>query len=123
MRSVLPAVFTSTEEADRLEAEQAKLERVKWCGILHPETGTSIVYNQMHIIFLMYMMAVLPVRTAFQITPGVSDWDFWADVVVDTSIGIDIILNFRCAKGVCPLSIRPPAVAADVLRLARSYVA
>ena len=103
--------------------ERAKQQREKWCGILHPETGISIFYNQMHILFLLYMLAFLPVRTAFQITPQPDDWAFWADLFIDLAIVLDIVLNFRCAKGVCPLSIRPPAVAADVLRLARSYVA
>lgn len=93
---VLP-VFTSTAEANRLELEQDQQDREKCCGILHPETSVSIVYNQLQILCLLYMLAFLPVRTAFQITPSVDDWTFWVDLVIDSAIAIDIVLNFRCA--------------------------
>ena len=87
-------VFSSTEEANRLELERQRGEREKWCGILHPETGVSTFYNQMHIIFLLYVMISLPVRTAFQITPTVDDWAFWVDLFIDAAIVLDIVLNF-----------------------------
>ena len=90
-------MFTSTEEADRLEMEREMRDREKWCGILHPDTGVSIFYNQMHICFLLYMLAFLPVRTAFQLTPTAADWSFWADLGIDLAIALDIVLNFRCA--------------------------
>jgi hypothetical protein len=61
---VLP-VFTSTEEADRLELEEHERVRKKWCGLLHPETTVSICYNQLHMVGILYMLIMLPVRTAF----------------------------------------------------------
>jgi hypothetical protein len=88
-------VFSSTEEADRLEHEQDQKNREMWFGILHPDTGVSIFYNQVHIFFLLYMLAFLPVRTAFQISPGTDEWAFWADLVIDIAIMFDIFLNFR----------------------------
>lgn len=39
-------VFNSTEEADRKEMEEDLNNRKKWGGILHPETTTSVLYNQ-----------------------------------------------------------------------------
>ena len=89
------SVFASTEEADRLEHEQDQKNREMWFGILHPDTGVSIFYNQVHIFFLLYMLAFLPVRTAFQISPGTDEWAFWADLVIDIAIMFDIFLNFR----------------------------
>jgi hypothetical protein len=41
------------------------------------------------------MLAFLPVRTAFQISPGTDEWAFWADLVIDIAIMFDIFLNFR----------------------------
>lgn len=64
VRLVLP-VFTSTEEADRLELEEHERVRKKWCGLLHPETTVSICYNQLHMVGILYMLITLPVRTAF----------------------------------------------------------
>ena len=87
-------VFSSTEEANRLELERQRGEREKWCGILHPETGVSIFYNQMHIFLLIYTLVFLPVRTAFQITPTADDWAFWTDLGIDVAIVLDIVLNF-----------------------------
>lgn len=77
--------------------ERAKQQREKCCGVLHPETNVSIFYNQVHILFLLYMLAFLPVRTAFQITPTPDDWAFWVDLFIDLAIVLDIVLNFRCA--------------------------
>ena len=45
-------VFASTEEADRLEEEQELRRRTEWCGLLHPETTASVLYNQTFIFFL-----------------------------------------------------------------------
>lgn len=94
---MVPPVFSSTEEANRVELERQQEERNRCCGILHPETGISLFYNQMHIVFLLYLMAFLPVRTAFEITPQPDDWAFWADLFIDLAIAVDIVLNFRCA--------------------------
>jgi CRP-like cAMP-binding protein len=88
-------VFSSTEEADRKEMEEDLKNRQKWGGILHPETTTSVLYNQMHVVFLLYMAYVLPVRTAFQMDPQPGSNDFAIDVFIDALICIDIFLNFH----------------------------
>ena len=33
------------------------------CGLLHPETPVSQVYNQIQMLFLVYLLIVLPYRT------------------------------------------------------------
>ncbi len=52
----------------------------------------------MHVCFLLYMLAILPVRTAFGINPSPGSNEFIVDVVIDILIFIDIILNFRCVQ-------------------------
>lgn len=49
----------------------------------------------MHVSFLLYMLAVLPVRTAFQIVPQPGTVGFTVDVCIDILIAIDIALNFK----------------------------
>jgi hypothetical protein len=88
-------IFSSTEEADRKEMEAELRHRRKWGGLLHPETTSSVVYNQMHVIFLLYMAYVLPIRTAFMIDPPVGSAEFVIDVVIDLAICVDIFLNFH----------------------------
>ena len=88
-------VFSSTEEADRKEMEADLRNRRKWGGLLHPETTASVVYNQVHVVFLLYMAYVLPVRTAFMIDPPIGSAEFVLDVVIDLAICVDIFLNFH----------------------------
>ena len=88
-------VFSSTEEADRREMEAELNNRRKWGGLLHPETTTSVIYNQMHVLCLLYMAYVLPVRTAFMIDPPAGSAEFIIDVLIDLFICIDIFLNFH----------------------------
>ena len=52
----------------------------------------------MHVCFLLYMLAVLPVRTAFGMDPRPGSTEFAIDVVMDIIIFFDIILNFRCVR-------------------------
>lgn len=82
-------IFASSEQADMLEAQTDQRNREKWGGILHPESTVSVVYNQMHVGFLLYMLAVLPVRTAFEIVPQPGDTEFTVDVVIDVLIFLD----------------------------------
>ena len=49
----------------------------------------------MHVFFLLYMLIVLPTRTAFGMDPSPGSTEFLIDVVMDCLIFIDIILNFR----------------------------
>ena len=49
----------------------------------------------MHVCFLLYMLIVLPTRTAFGMDPSPGSTEFLIDVVMDSLIFIDIILNFR----------------------------
>ena len=50
----------------------------------------------MHVCFLLYMLVVLPTRTAFGMDPSPGSTEFIIDVIMDTLIFLDIILNFRC---------------------------
>ena len=86
--------FKCTADADRLEREQELRDEQKWFGLLHPKTTNTAIYNQVHLFFLVYMLALLPVRAAFDITPSVDDVDFWLDIVMDLLICVDIFLNF-----------------------------
>ena len=88
-------VFNSTEEADRKEMEEDLRNRRKWGGILHPETTISIVYNQIHVVCLLYMGYRLPVRTAFMFDPAPGSTEFLIDVSIDLFICLDIFLNFH----------------------------
>eukprot|EP01044_Picomonas_judraskeda_P015276 COSAG03_NODE_2535_length_2664_cov_7.655750_1_plen_222_part_00 len=88
-------VFASSEQADKLEAETEQRNREKWGGILHPETTMTVLYNQMHVGFLLYMLAMLPVRTAFNMVPKPGETVFFVDIAIDALIAFDILLNFN----------------------------
>ena len=49
----------------------------------------------MHVFFLLYMLVVLPVRTAFKIDPSPGTTEFLVDLVIDLIICVDICLNFK----------------------------
>jgi hypothetical protein len=61
-------------EANRHQERLDEEQRTKWFGLLHPDTGTTSLYNQLHMLFLMYMLAVLPVRAAFGLVPVSFPW-------------------------------------------------
>lgn len=88
-------IFASNEQADKVKAQTDALNKKKWGGILHPETTVSVAYNQMHFFFLLYLLAMLPVRTAFKIVPQPDSIAFAVDVLIDVLIAIDICLNFK----------------------------
>ena len=88
-------VFTSTAEADRLAEMLDQQHRRRWCGLLHPDTVQTAVYNQFHIILLLYMLAIMPVRAALGVTPTADMLQFWIDVFIDLAIAADIFLNFH----------------------------
>ena len=88
-------VFASTEEADRLEEEQELRRRTEWCGLLHPETTASVLYNQTFIFFLCYLLVVMPVRTAFRIELDPGSLAFVIDLFIYVLFVGDIFLNFK----------------------------
>lgn len=101
-------VFSSTEEADRKEQEEDLRNRRKWCGVLHPETTNSMLYNQLHVWCLIYMAYILPVRTAFMIDPSPGTTAFLVDVAIDLLIVVDIFLNFHKVCAAVSSSILRP---------------
>ena len=56
--------------------------RTEWCGLLHPETTASVLYNQTFIFFLCYLLVVMPVRTAFRIELDPGSLAFVIDVFI-----------------------------------------
>ena len=67
--------------------------RVQW----HPDPQPSVLAdNLMHVGFLLYMLIVLPINTAFGVDPSPGSVMFAVDVVIDSFIVLDILLNFRC---------------------------
>jgi hypothetical protein len=95
LRGVAVAVFSSTAEADRLAEMLDQQHRQAWCGMLHPDTPQMAVYNQFHILLLLYMLAIMPARAALGITPTADMVQFWIDVFIDLAIAVDIFLNFH----------------------------
>ena len=41
--------------------------RARCCGLLHPETSISMVYDSWQMICLIYLLLVLPWRIAFEV--------------------------------------------------------
>jgi hypothetical protein len=87
--------FNSTADADRQELLLDQEQRGHYFGLLHPDTGATTAYNQMHLILVLYLLAILPVRAAFGIVPRPDEFQFWADVFIDLTIVLDIMLNFK----------------------------
>lgn len=87
-------VFGSTEEAEDEEHEQDLRDRARWCGLLHPFTMVSTVYDMGQLAAIIYILVVLPYRLAFDAAPDSTQAVFYIDLVVDISLAFDILLNF-----------------------------
>ena len=66
-------VFGSTKEADDLEYEMELWNRARWCGLLHPHTFTSTVYDMTQLTSICYILVVLPFRVAFDIVSRLAE--------------------------------------------------
>ena len=89
------AVFGSTAEADDAEYEAEMANRARCCGLLHPETSISMVYDSWQMICLIYLLLVLPWRIAFEEVPKSGEISLYMDIIVDLSLGGDIFLNLQ----------------------------
>ena len=87
-------VFGTSDEQVQADLEDDAYYRSRWCGLLHPSTGASQLYDLMQTVSLFYIIIMVPWRIGFDITTTPTDPLFYVDIAVDLTLLFDLYLNF-----------------------------
>lgn len=78
-------------DTDRLSGDfHHEKYRKACCGLLHPNTKTSLGYDSLQMCLLGYIVWTVPWNIAYDVSITT-----WFDILVDFAIVFDIILNFH----------------------------
>jgi hypothetical protein len=92
------AVFAQAAEfgavtVDELDMDPDLLAHMQeWCGLKHPRTKTSLVYDLVQFVLLMYIVVWVPWRIAFELETTPDEFIFWWDIFVDSALVFDMFL-------------------------------
>eukprot|EP01043_Picozoa_sp_COSAG02_P082817 COSAG02_NODE_20963_length_808_cov_0.913963_1_plen_185_part_10 len=64
----------------------------EWCGLKHPRTKTSLVYDLVQFVLLLYIVVWVPWRIAFELETKSDEFIFWWDIFVDAALVVDMFL-------------------------------
>ena len=64
----------------------------EWYGLKHPRTRTSLVYDTVQFVLLLYIVAWVPWRIAFELETRPNQFIFWWDIFVDLALVFDMFL-------------------------------
>eukprot|EP01052_Picozoa_sp_SAG31_P033734 SAG31_NODE_3852_length_3817_cov_6.007800_5_plen_403_part_00 len=87
-------------------------------GLRDPESTFSSIWDLVSVVFLLYVAAAVPLRTAFDLDVELGSFWFFFDAIIDIFFICDLFLNFRTAyytkAGL--LEDRLPRIAKNYLR-------
>lgn len=64
----------------------------EWMGLRHPRTKASLMYDTIQFVLLLYIVAMVPWRIAFEMETTPYEFIFWWDIFIDLALCGDMIL-------------------------------
>eukprot|EP01046_Picozoa_sp_COSAG06_P020677 COSAG06_NODE_1522_length_9205_cov_36.374588_7_plen_350_part_00 len=92
------ATFVQNEEfgeatLDDLDVDPELVAHMhEWCGLKHPRTQVSLAYDLIQFVLLMYIVAWVPWRIAFETETTPDEFMYWWDIFVDLALVFDMFL-------------------------------
>ena len=88
------AMFGQSHGGSDTEWEDDYRHRMRWFGLLHPDTPIRAAYDMFQLLIMINLAWVLPYRFAFSKKPETT-FDVVIDILIDLSVWIDIFLQMK----------------------------
>lgn len=80
-------------DLDDLDLDPDLVSHMKeWCGLKHPRTRQSLTYDVAQFVLLLYIVAWVPWRIAFETETLPNQFIFWWDIFIDLALVFDMFL-------------------------------
>lgn len=92
------ATFTQQVEFGEVTVDELDMDpdleahMQEWCGLKHPRTKTSLVYDLVQFVLLLYIVVWVPWRIAFELETKSDEFIFWWDIFIDCALIVDMFL-------------------------------
>ena len=80
-----------------MNAEELEKEAMAMRCFFHPNMPFRTTWDIVQVVLLLYVLIVVPLRVAFDVSVAFGGPGFWFDVCVDVYFIVDIAVNFRTA--------------------------